>query len=183
MPALPGWTLWLTGPPAAGKSTIGRALHARLRDLGCHTVLLDSDDLRPLFLPDLAYSDDERAEFYLRLVRLALLVTRSGVSVIIAATGNRREYRDQAHRLLTPFAEVWVRCPLPVCQARDPKGLYAAAAEGSIANLPGVDTPYEPPIAPAITVDSDQQAVAEAVTAILAGVPFLREIVLESARE
>jgi adenylylsulfate kinase-like enzyme len=104
-------------------------------------------------------------------VRLAGLLTRDGVNVVIAATGNRRAHRECAARVLAPFAEVWVRCPLELCRERDPKGLYAAAAAGAISDLPGADAVYEPPLTPAVTVDTDRQSVAEAVEAILAGVP------------
>jgi adenylyl-sulfate kinase len=177
-----GWAIWLTGLPAAGKTTLAQGLRNRLCELGIATALLDTDELRPILAPGAAYSATERDEFYLRLVRLAGLLTRDGVNVVIAATGNRRAHRECAARVLAPFAEVWVRCPLELCRERDPKGLYAAAATGAITDLPGAGAAYEPPLAPAATVDTDRQSVAEAVEAILAGVPFIGEEVWTETR-
>jgi adenylylsulfate kinase len=178
-----GWALWLTGLPAAGKTTLARALQERLGRVGVAAALLDSDELRPLLSPEAAYGDDGRDEFYLRLTQLARLLTRDGVNVLIAATGNRRDYRVRAAQLLHPFAEVWVRCPLSVCRARDPKGLYAAAEAGAITQLPGVSAEYEAPLAPAVTVDTGRQSAAEAAETILAGVPFLGAGLWEVARD
>lgn len=169
-----GWAIWLTGPPAAGKTTLAYALWERLGQLAVVTTVLDSDELRRILTPEATYSEGERDAFYLRLIRLAELLTRDGVNVLIAATGNKRDYRDYASRVLQPFAEVWVRCPLAVCRERDPKGLYAAQAAGTITQLPGVDAGYEPPDNPTVVVDTDKQSVADAVGAILAGLPFLR---------
>ncbi len=177
-----GWAIWLTGLPAAGKTTLAHALRHRLNKLGVTAALLDSDELRPILAPGAAYSQAERDEFYLRLVRLAALLTRDGVNVMIAATGNLRAYRDCAAKALAPFAEIWVRCSIERCRERDPKGLYAAAAAGAISDLPGVHVAYEPPLAPAVTVDTDRQSVAEAVEAILTGVPFIGEEVWTEAR-
>lgn len=171
--AAQGWALWLTGLPAAGKTTIARALQERLGRAGVAAALLDSDELRPILAPAAAYGEAGRDEFYLRLAQLAGLLTRDGVNVLIAATANRRAYRERARQLIQPFAEVWVRCPPAVCRGRDPKGLYAAAADGAIGGLPGAGADYEEPLAPELTVDSNLLSAAEAVEAIVAGVPFL----------
>jgi adenylylsulfate kinase len=177
-----GWTIWLTGLPAAGKSTLARAVCERLRQMGVVSALLDSDELRPIIALESGYDDVGRGEFYLRLTRLARLLTRDGVNVLIAATGNRRNYRDCAAQVLAPFAEVWVRCPIEICQARDPKGLYAGVAVGNVEQLPGVNAVYEPPLTPTVIVDTDQQSVTEAAEIIMAGVPFLRAQVWEYTR-
>jgi adenylylsulfate kinase len=177
-----GWTIWLTGLPAAGKSTLARALCERLRQMGVVSALLDSDELRPIIALESGYDDVGRGAFYLRLTRLARLLTRDGVNVLIAATGNRRNYRDCAAKVLAPFAEVWVRCPIEICQARDPKGLYAGVTVGNVDHLPGVDAVYEPPLTPTVIVDTDQQSVAESAEIIMAGVPFLRAEVWERSR-
>jgi adenylylsulfate kinase len=169
-----GWALWLTGLPAAGKTALARALWRRLVDLGVAVVVLDSDEVRPILTPTPTYSAGERDRFYHGLVDLAALLARYGVNVLIAATGNRRAYRQAARDQLARFAEVWVRCPLAVCQARDPKGLYARAAGGAIRGLPGIDAPYEPPGHPEVVVDTDRHSVDEAVDQILASIPFLK---------
>lgn len=169
-----GWSLWLTGLPAAGKTALARAILRRLVDPRVAVVILDSDEVRSILTPTPTYSADERDRFYRGLVDLAALLARYGVNVLIAATGNRRAYRQAAREQLALFAEVWVRCPLAVCQARDPKGLYARAATGAIRGLPGVDVPYEPPEHPEVIVDTDEQTLDKAVDQILAGIPFLK---------
>jgi adenylylsulfate kinase len=174
MPDTHGWVLWLTGLPAAGKTALARAIRQKLGDLGVNVVILDSDEMRAILTPTPTYTPDQRAQFYRGLVDLAALLARYGCNVIIAATGNRRAYRQMAREQIALFAEVWVRCPIAVCRARDPKGLYAAADAGAIHDLPGIGTPYEPPEAPEVVVDTDQLAVAEAADHILAGIPFLK---------
>lgn len=168
-----GWTIWLTGVPASGKTTVARALLRLLRERGVAAELLDSDALRRALTPRPTYSDAERDWFYDRLVATAAWLTGAGANVVIAATGHRRSYRDAARARLAPFAEVWVRCPAEVCRARDPKRLYQAVAAGTITGLPGVDLPYEPPLAPEVVVDADHQTPEEAAAAIAARIPFL----------
>lgn len=169
-----GWTLWLTGLPASGKTTLARRLWRRLHALGVNAVILDSDEVRQVLTPNPTYTDGERDRFYTGLVELAEMITRCGVNVIISATGSWRIYRERARRHLSPFAEVWVRCPIDICRARDPKGLYAQADAGEIQQLPGVGVPYEPPEAPAVVVDTDRQTPEEAAEKVLTTVPFLR---------
>lgn len=178
-----GWALWLTGLPGSGKTTLAYTLRRRLEQAGIATALLDSDELRPILAPGAGYGEVERTDFYERLTKLAGLLTRDGINVVIAATANRRAYREHAAKLLAPFAEVWVRCPAEVCLARDPKGLYAAAAVGMVTQLPGLNVAYEPPDDPAVIVDTDRQSVAEATETILAGVPFVREELWAMARD
>lgn len=168
-----GWALWLTGLPASGKTTLARMLRRKLRARGVNVVILDSDEVRPILTPDPTYTEEERARFYKSLVDLTEVLTRYGVNIIIAATGNRSAYRQAAQKQLVPFAEVWVRCPVEVCRARDPKGLYTQVAAGEIDNLPGIGAPYDPPGDPAVVIDTDQQTPEEAAGKILAGVPFL----------
>jgi adenylylsulfate kinase len=169
-----GWALWLTGLPAAGKSVLARAIRQKLGDAGVNVVILDSDELRRILTPTPTYTAEERARFYRGLADFAALLVQYGVNVIIAATGNLRSYRQAAREQIALFAEVWVRCPVAVCRARDLKGLYAQADAGTIHDLPGADAPYEPPEAPEVVVDTDEVAVAEAVDRILAGIPFLK---------
>jgi adenylylsulfate kinase len=153
------WTIWMTGLPGAGKTTLARAQQQRLRSNGVAAVVLDSDALRPVLAPAAGYSAAARDQFYRQIVTLAGLLNQEGANVIIAATAHRRAYRAAARAALAPFAEVWVRCPRDVCAERDPKGLYAQAAAGAISNLPGMDIPYEPPQAPEAIIDTDQTTV------------------------
>lgn len=163
-----GFVLWFVGRPASGKSTLARLLHQRLADQGVVSCVLDSDELRAILTPQPTYSDAERDRFYRLLVDLAALLARNGVSVLIAATGQREAYRAAAYQQIPRFAEVYVKCSLDICRARDPKGLYAQAQAGLITQLPGVDAVFEPPQTPALTLDTEQQRPAESVALVLA---------------
>jgi adenylylsulfate kinase len=171
----PGWAVWLTGLPAAGKTTLAHALQRALNARGIPAIVLDSDELRRTLLPNGTYAPAERDWFYNRLVELAAELVGSGKNVIIAATGSQRSYREAARALLGPrFAEVWVRCPLDTCRTRDPKGIYGRAAQGLVHNLPGVDAPYEAPDRPEAVVDTDRLTPEEAAEIVLAGLPFVQ---------
>jgi adenylylsulfate kinase len=172
----PGWALWLTGLPASGKTTLARQLHSRLAGLGVSTVVLDSDELRPVLTPRPTYSPEERNAFYHEVAALARLLTRDGINVIIAATAPHRAHRQAARVMIPRFAEVWVRCPQELCRQRDPKGLYAGADAGKFTNLPGVGDPYEVPEAAEVVVDTVDLSAAEAASHILSAVPFLNQL-------
>ncbi|MCC9078371.1 adenylyl-sulfate kinase [Litorilinea aerophila] len=170
----PGWAVWFTGLPAAGKTTLARTLQRRLAREGICAVLLDSDELRPILTPQPTFTPGEREDFYRRLTQLAATLVEQGVHVLIAATGNRQHYRDFAARLLPHLALVWVRCAPETCRRRDPKGLYRRALAGEIRNFPGVDAAYEPPAEPVAVVDTDREGPDQAVERLLVTLPFLR---------
>lgn len=161
-----GWTLWFTGLPASGKSTLARALREQLQGCGIPSVLLDSDEVRPLLIPHPTYSEAERDEFYHTLVQIAGVLNGFALNVLIAATAPRRLYREWARETLPRFGEIWVRAPLTLCQARDPKQLYARAATGAIATLPGIGTPYEAPLVPELIIESDHTPIPQAIALI-----------------
>lgn len=162
-----GWVMWVTGLPSSGKSTLASGLAERLRRLGVRVEVLESDELRRVLTPRPSYSEEERRWFYGVLVYIAGLLARNGVNVVIDATGNRRGYRELARRRFERFVEVYARCPLEVCMKRDVKGLYRRALEGCIKTLPGLQTPYEEPKNPEVTVDTDRLSPEEAVEAVL----------------
>ncbi len=139
-----GTVVWFTGLPSSGKTTLARALQARLAHERFAHCLLDGDAMRPILAPSLGYSDQERGEFYGALARLAAELARQGLVVLVPATAHLREYRRSARALSPRFLEVWVQTPLSECQKRDSKGLYASAAQEP-GHLPGVDLPYEEP--------------------------------------
>ena len=146
------FALWLTGLPASGKSAIARALLARLHGRGVDAAHLESDVLRTQVTPFPRYDDAERRLFYAAMTELGGFLCERGVAVVFDATGNLRALRDAARMRIARFAEAYVDTPLEVCRARDPKGLYRAAAAGQAATLPGAQAPYEPPLAPEIVV-------------------------------
>lgn len=149
------WTVWLTGLPASGKSTIAHALQERLAQQGIVAIILDSDELRAILTPQAAYSPEERDDFYASVTGLAALLNCQRLNVIIAATGNLHRYRQAAKDRLNRFYEVWIQCPVDLCRQRDPKGLYAQAALQKESTLPGIGAPYEPPLAPALTINTE----------------------------
>jgi adenylylsulfate kinase len=166
-----GFAVWLTGPPASGKSTLARALAAALERRGVRPEILESDAVRRVLTPNPRYDDEEREAFYRALAWLAALLARRGVAVIIDATAQRRAWRDRARQEIPRFLEVHVDCPLELRVARDPKGLYRAAAQGATHSLPGLQAPYEAPEAPDLAVRTDQEpaaAAAERISSLIA---------------
>jgi adenylylsulfate kinase len=138
-----GVVVWLTGLPSSGKSTLARAVRDRLLGQGTSPCILDGDVLRAIIAPTLGYSEEERSQFYATLARLAAELAQQGLVVLVPATAHLKEYRQMARQLAPRFIEVWVTTPLRECQARDPKGLYAAATAAGL--LPGVNVRYEEP--------------------------------------
>jgi len=170
------FAVWLTGLPASGKSSIARALAAELAEKGIRAAVLESDAVRREITPNANYGEAERDAFYATLAYLARVLVLHGVPVIVDATANRRAYRDRARKAIPRFLEVHVRCPLAVCQARDPKGIYRRGAEGTAKNVPGVSAPYEPPLLPEVAVDGerdDPAAAARHIVSALEKIGFL----------
>ncbi|MEZ4674011.1 MAG: adenylyl-sulfate kinase [Caldilineaceae bacterium] len=163
-----GFALWFTGLPASGKSTLAAGVAAQLHKRGISVQILDSDELRQVLTPNPTYTLTERDWFYGVMAYMGQLLTKNGVNVIFAATANRRYHRDRARAFIPRFAEVYVHCPPERLRERDPKGIYALAAAGDAPHVPGIGEPYEAPLQPAVTVDTEQQHVDEAVAAIVA---------------
>ncbi|MFQ6143742.1 adenylyl-sulfate kinase [Streptomyces seoulensis] len=161
-----GATVWLTGLPSAGKSTIARALAERLRP-GRRVEVLDGDEIRAHLSPGLGFSREDRVENVRRVGWLAQLLARNGVLAVVPVIAPyaeaRREVRAAHEAAGTPYLEVYVATPLDTCAQRDVKGLYARRARGELTGLTGVDDPYEPPEEPELTVDT--RACAPAGTA------------------
>jgi len=172
-----GWCVWVTGLPGSGKSTIAHSLLKSLRDVGVDAQILSSDMLRKVITPKPKYTEDERDIVYGALVFIAELLTKNGVNVIIDATANRRRYREEARRRLPKFMEAYIRCPLEVCIEREskrvsetyhaPKNIYKKAFTGESETVPGVGAPYEEPLNPEVTVDSDRMNPEECAGEIL----------------
>jgi adenylylsulfate kinase len=167
-PASDGVVVWVTGLPAAGKSTFAASLHERLKEHGARAIVLDGDTLRGVFVPPPGYDIVSRDSFYATLAGLAALLANQGHIVLVAATAHRKAYRDQARALCPAFVEVFVDVPLAALQARDPKGLYAKLRAGEIRGVPGADVAYEPPSAPEVVARGghDDAALATALDAI-----------------
>lgn len=162
----PGPVAWLTGVPASGKTTLARATLEALRARGAATLWLDSDDLRAVLTPNPTYTEAERDAFYAALVHLARLGSDGGAVVVISATAHRRRWRDAARAAVSRFSEVHVRADRALVEARDPKGLYAAAAAGELETLPGVGVAYEAPERPELVFDSGAAPLIEQAEAL-----------------
>jgi adenylylsulfate kinase len=141
----PAFAVWMTGLPASGKSTITRALVDELAARSVDVAVLESDALRPVLTPRATYSEEERETFYRAMTYIGALLVTHGVPVIFDATANRRAYRAGARGAIERFNEVYVDCPLDVCIARDPKGIYRKAQLGQASTVPGLQASYEAP--------------------------------------
>ncbi|MFZ4984680.1 MAG: adenylyl-sulfate kinase [Blastocatellia bacterium] len=147
--------IWLTGLPGSGKSTIADGLERRLFAAGIHSYTLDGDNLRFGLNSDLGFTREDRKENVRRVAEVARLMVDAGMVVTVALVSPFKADRDLARQLFQPheFIEVWVRTPLEVCVARDPKGLYQKARDGSLPNLTGIGQEYEPPVNPEMILD------------------------------
>lgn len=163
-----GIAILLTGLPAAGKSTLARALEARLFALGGQCLVLDGDQLRAGLNRDLGFTESQREENLRRAAEVAALLVDAGVVVAMAMIAPLARHRDLlAERLGADYREVWCRATLHSCEHRDPKGHYALARAGKLSNFTGVSAPYEPPRAPALILDCDTGSVADNVERLL----------------
>lgn len=160
--------IWLTGLPAAGKSTIANALEKRLFAAGHHTYLLDGDEIRLGLNKDLGFSEVDRNENIRRVSEVARLLADAGLIVIVSFISPYRAQRDRARSLFEAgeFLEIFVDAPLRECERRDPKGLYAKARRGELKNFTGIDSPYEPPLSPEVHLQTTLQTPDECVEAI-----------------
>ncbi|MBB5958558.1 adenylylsulfate kinase [Saccharothrix tamanrassetensis] len=165
-----GRTVWLTGLPSAGKSTIAAAVAERLRADGRPVEVLDGDEMRRSLTADLGFSRADREENVRRIGCVAGLLARNGITVLVPVIAPYAADRDQvraAHRAQdVPFSEVYVATPVDVCADRDVKGLYARQRAGELTSLTGVDDPYEPPVDPELRVPAHTQPVSESVEAV-----------------
>ncbi|HUG76468.1 MAG TPA: adenylyl-sulfate kinase [Burkholderiales bacterium] len=159
------FALWLTGLSGSGKSAIARELLGLLHERGVEAAVLESDVLRTQLTPFARYDEADRDFFYGFLAEIGSSLVEKGKAVLFDATANRRTYRDAARKRIARFAEVYVDTPLEVCAARDPKGLYR---KQKTTTLPGVQAPYEPPLAPELVVHGDRGTPREAAAEILA---------------
>jgi adenylylsulfate kinase len=163
-----GLVIWLTGLSGSGKTTTGRALEKYFRENGSKVEFLDGDELRRTISSELGFSKEDREMHAKRVTYLSHLLSRNGVIVIVALISPYRAIREYARNLTGNFIEVWVQCSLETCIKRDPKGLYRNAAQGSITNMTGVQAPYEQPLSPEVTVNTENESPQECAARIIA---------------
>jgi len=164
-----GFTIWFTGLSASGKSTIAVATEVALHKQGCHTYILDGDNVRHGLNKNLGFSPEDRNENIRRISEVAKLFTDCGIVNLIAFISPYLSDRLTARKLSgdRSFIEVFVDCPLEICEQRDPKGAYRKAREGIIKEFTGINAPYEKPHTPEIHLRTDQLSVEECVQSIM----------------
>jgi bifunctional enzyme CysN/CysC len=148
--------LWFTGLSGAGKSTIADQLERKLHALGKHTFVLDGDNVRHGLNRDLGFTEADRVENIRRVAEVAKLFVEAGLITLVSFISPFRAEREMARELVAPgeFIEIFVNTPLETCERRDPKGLYKKARRGELKNFTGLDSPYEPPKNPELTLNA-----------------------------
>ena len=164
-----GCVLWFTGLPSSGKSTLANEVAHLLHQRGHLTYVLDGDNIRHGLNKDLGFSPEDREENIRRIGEVAKLFADAGVIALTAFVSPYRKDRNRARSLLEDgrFIEVYVNCPVQVCESRDPKGLYKKAKAGEIPQFTGISAPYEPPENPEIEVRTDEMSVSEAAQVVI----------------
>ncbi|MES0492120.1 MAG: adenylyl-sulfate kinase [Leptospirales bacterium] len=161
--------LWFTGLSGAGKSTLSHTVEAVLVERGVQAYVLDGDNMRTGISNDLGFSPEDRVENIRRIGEVSKLFLEAGVITLSAFISPYRKDRQIVRSLVAPgdFIEVFVNCPLDVCETRDPKGLYKKARKGEIAEFTGVSAPYEEPENPEIMVNTSESSIEDSVRKII----------------
>jgi adenylylsulfate kinase len=162
-------TLWLTGLSASGKSTLAFALERALIEAGRACYVLDGDNVRHGLNRNLGFSVEDRSENIRRIAEVANLMNDAGLIVITAFISPMIADRDIARKIIgvNQFKEIYISTPLATCEARDPKGLYAKARAGKLAEFTGISADYEPPIAPDLTIDTSSGSIEDYLKMLL----------------
>lgn len=157
-----GFTIWLTGLSGVGKTTLGKMLAKEL-----NAELLDGDEIRALFYPELGFSMEDRRKNILRIAHIANILNRNGANVVVAAISPDKSVREEAKRMIKSFIEIFLDASIDVLQIRDTKGLYKKADNGELLNLTGVNQIYEKPDNPDLRLDTGRYGVLNCFSSIL----------------
>jgi adenylylsulfate kinase len=162
-----GFTVWFTGLPCSGKTTIADRVAEVLRNNGHRVERLDGDIVRQGLTSDLGFTKEDRDENIKRVTFVSKLLTRNGVMVLATFVSPYRERRKKTREEIGDFVEVYTRCPIEVCIARDVKGMFKKALAGEIINFTGIDDPYEEPENPELILDTDKESIDESIQKVL----------------
>ena len=162
-----GFTVWFTGLPCSGKTTIADIVADKIRDRGYRVERLDGDIVRKGLTSDLGFSKEDRDENIKRVTFVAKLLTRNGVAVLATFVSPYRARRSKTRAEIGEFVEIYTRTPLEVCISRDVKGMYQKALAKEISNFTGIDDPYEEPKNPELILDTDKESVEESVEKVI----------------
>jgi adenylyl-sulfate kinase len=168
-----GFTVWCTGLSGAGKTTLSAAVADAIRERGQAVEVLDGDVVRTNLSKGLGFSREDRDTNIRRIGFLAKLLTRNDVATVVAAISPYRAVRDEVRAEIGAFVEVFVRCPVEELIRRDVKGLYERALRGEVGQFTGVSDPYEEPLNPEVTVDTDRETIEESVAKVMAAIERL----------
>jgi len=168
--------VWFTGLSGSGKSTLAAGIKEKLCDRSYSPIILDGDDVRYGLCKDLDFSRQGRSENIRRVAEVSKILARNGIIVIAPLISPFKSDRDKVRNILRneSFVEIYVKCPLDVCESRDVKGIYKLAREDKIQNFTGITSPYEPPSEPDLVVDTESESIVESVAKIMS---FFRESV------
>lgn len=162
-----GLTIWFTGLPCCGKTTVADRVAVILKEKGYRIERLDGDIVREGLTNDLGFTKKDRDENIRRIVFVAKMLSRNNVIVLATFISPYRAERRNARREIGRFLEVYVRCPIEICMKRDVKGMYQKALDGRIKHFTGVDDPYEEPEHPELILDTDKETVEKSVQKVL----------------
>lgn len=165
-----GVVLWFTGLPSSGKSTVAHDVEEKLHQMRCRTFVLDGDNVRHGLCGDLGFSEADREENIRRIGEVTKLFVEAGTVALTAFVSPFRRDRERARGLLShgDFLEIYCRCPVEICEQRDPKGHYRQAREGKLKGFTGVSAPYEEPADPELILDTARLSIEESVGKVLA---------------
>lgn len=164
------FVIWFTGLSGSGKSTLANELELHLNPRGIKTYVLDGDNLRLGINSDLDFTLSGRSENIRRVSEIAKMMVDAGIIVVTSFISPLENDRTLAKTIIgrEDFIEVYVSCPLSVCEKRDVKGLYAKVRKGEIKNFTGIDSPYEKPVTPDLVIDTEKYSLSESAQAIMA---------------
>lgn len=162
-----GFCVWFTGLPCSGKTTVADGVAEELRERGLKVERLDGDIVRKSLTRDLGFSKEDRDLNIERITFVSKLLSRNGVATLVSFVSPYIKARNIAREECTNFVEVFVDCPVEVCERRDVKGMYKKAHEGIIKDFTGVDDPYEAPPEPELVLQTHEETVEESVERVL----------------